>query len=280
MSAAVCGKRAASFFEEQQHSPHAGTPPPSKRARFHAGGGSGSPSPPRARGGDPGLVAAIRVRFPSVSLEFIEKALEECGNDFDLATKYLLNLPTQSAECDAAPGYQPPNGMTTEDQVPTEGILVDNEVAASVDSVPWADNLPSSSTQWSEILVNEMLSASNTDDAKARASRALEVFERAMTSRIGAEAHQSFQKENSIYKEQFEAVIRENTILKKAFAIQHERQKEQDERSQELQQLKQLVVQYQEQVRSLEVNNYALSMHLRQAQQGSSIPGHFHRDIF
>jgi hypothetical protein len=74
------------------------------------------------------------------------------------------------------------------------GILVDNEVAAPVDSVPWADNLPSSSIQWSEILVNEMLSASNTDDAKARASRVLEVFERAMTSRIGAEAHQSFQK--------------------------------------------------------------------------------------
>ncbi|OEL35261.1 hypothetical protein BAE44_0003719 [Dichanthelium oligosanthes] len=281
MSAAVCGKRTSSFCEEQQHSPHAGSPTPSKRARFRAGGG-GSPSPPRARGGsgDPGLVAAIRARFPSVSLEFIEKALEEGGNDFDLATKYLLNLPAESVKCEAAHGYQSPNGMTTEDQVPTEGILVDNEVAAPVDSVPWAENLLSSSTQWSEIVVNEMLSACNTDDAKSRASRVLEVFERAMTSRIGAEALQSLQKENSVYKEQFEAVIRENTILKKAVAIQHERQKEQDERSQELQQLRQLVVQYQEQVRSLEVNNYALSMHLRQAQQGSSIPGHFHRDIF
>jgi hypothetical protein len=56
--------------------------------------------------------------------QFIEKALEECGNDFDLATKYLLNLPAQSAKCDAAPGYQPPNGMTTEDQVPAEGNLL------------------------------------------------------------------------------------------------------------------------------------------------------------
>ncbi|RCV10898.1 hypothetical protein SETIT_2G145100v2 [Setaria italica] len=212
--------------------------------------------------------------------QFIEKALEEGGNDFDLATKYLLNFHAQSAECDAANGYQSPNGMTTEDQVPAEGILVDNVVAAPVDSVPWAENLPSSSTQWSEVLVKEMMSASNTDDAKARASGVLEVFERAMTSRIGAEALQNFQKENLVYKEQFEAVIRENAILKKAVAIQHERQKEQDERSQELQQLKQLVVQYQEQVRSLEVNNYALSMHLRQAQQGSSIPGHFQRDIF
>ena len=29
----------------------------------------------------------------------------------------------------------------------------------------------------------------------------------------------------------------------------------------------------------VQINNYALSMHLRQSQQGNSIPGHFHRDI-
>jgi phage-related minor tail protein len=55
------------------------------------------------------------------------------------------------------------------------------------------------------------------------------------------------------YKEQFEAVIKENTILKKAVAIQHVRQKEHDERNQELQQLKQLALQYREQIRGLEV---------------------------
>lgn len=62
-----------------------------------------------------------------------------------------------------------------------------------------------------------------------------------------------FKQEILLYKEQFEAVIKENTILKKAVAIQHERQKEHDERNQELQQLKQLVMQYREQIRSLEV---------------------------
>ena len=30
----------------------------------------------------------------------------------------------------------------------------------------------------------------------------------------------------------------------------------------------------------LQVNNYALTMHLRQAQQGNSIPGRFHPDVF
>lgn len=54
-------------------------------------------------------------------------------------------------------------------------------------------------------------------------------------------------------KEQVELLIRENNILKRAVTIQHERQKEYDERSQELQQLKQLVSQYQEQLRTLEV---------------------------
>ncbi|KAJ0831205.1 hypothetical protein HanPSC8_Chr15g0664341 [Helianthus annuus] len=56
--------------------------------------------------------------------------------------------------------------------------------------------------------------------------------------------------------------------------------KEYDERNVEVQQLKQLLSQYQEQVRTLEVNNYALTMHLKQAQGSNSIPGRFHPDIF
>lgn len=77
------------------------------------------------------------------------------------------------------------------------GDLDDNEVAAPVESVPSAESLRSSSTQWVEILVNEMMNASDTGDAKARASRVLEVFERSVTSRIGAETLQSFQKVDS-----------------------------------------------------------------------------------
>ncbi|KAF0912244.1 hypothetical protein E2562_013196 [Oryza meyeriana var. granulata] len=266
MSAAVCGKRASSFFEDLPHSPSS---PPSKRACFRP-----RPLP------DPALVGKIRARFPSVGLEFIENALEECENDLDSAIKCLLNLHVSLTEYNVEPIYQSPSGMSTELQVPDEGISGGNEAAAPIGNAPSGDNFPSSGTHWVEILVNEMTSASNVDDAKARASRVLEVFEKSMIARVGAEAMESFQKESSVYKEQFEAVTRENTILKKAVAIQHERQKEHDARNQELQQLKHIVVQYQEQIRNLEVNNYALSMHLRQAQQGNSIPGHFHRDIF
>lgn len=54
-------------------------------------------------------------------------------------------------------------------------------------------------------------------------------------------------------REQVEALIQENTILKRAVSIQHERQKEFEGRNQELQQLKELVSQYQEQLKTLEV---------------------------
>lgn len=81
-------------------------------------------------------------------------------------------------------------------------------------------------------------------------------------------------------KEHIEALVRENSILKRGVAIQHERLQEYENRNREVQQLKQLVSQYQEQLRTLEINNYALSMHLKQAQQSSSIPGRFHPDVF
>lgn len=56
-----------------------------------------------------------------------------------------------------------------------------------------------------------------------------------------------------LLKEQLEGLIRENTILKHAVAIQHERQKQYEDKNQEIQHLKQLVTQYQEQLRTLEV---------------------------
>lgn len=56
-------------------------------------------------------------------------------------------------------------------------------------------------------------------------------------------------------KEQNEVIVRENTILKRAVTIQHERQKEYDERNQEVQHMKQMIAQYQEHARSLEVKH-------------------------
>lgn len=60
-------------------------------------------------------------------------------------------------------------------------------------------------------------------------------------------------------KEQLQALVQENSLLKRAVAIQHERQKEYEDRGQELNNLKQMVSQYQEQLRTLEVRLAYLS---------------------
>lgn len=101
-------------------------------------------------------------------------------------------------------------------------------------------------------------------------------------ARVRADAAEVFDKEQISMKEKIEWIVKENGILKRAVAIQHERQKDYDGRNQEVQQLKQLVAQYQEQLRSLEAKNYALRMYLRQAdhQGNSMIPDHCNPDVF
>lgn len=61
------------------------------------------------------------------------------------------------------------------------------------------------------------------------------------------------EQENTNLKNQLEVLLKENTILKHAVAIQHGRQKDYNEKSQELQHLRHLVSQYQEQLKTLEV---------------------------
>lgn len=69
-------------------------------------------------------VISILIHNFKFLLQFIEKALEECGNDFVSATKFLLNQHAESAECNVNLEYQSPVGMATGNQVPTEGKLL------------------------------------------------------------------------------------------------------------------------------------------------------------
>ncbi|KAF5466773.1 hypothetical protein F2P56_016673 [Juglans regia] len=255
MSAAVCGSK-RSFFEELPPSP-----PVSKRLRC-----SSSSSPIRFSA--PSLLDQLRSVFPHMELHILERALQECDNDMDAAIKSLHELCLGSAEGNS--------GCAEDSDVHVE--KGDGNVVAP-DNLSTPNNLPVEGAEWVDLLVREIMCATCMDDAKARAARLLEILEKSISSRAG-EATQVLHKENVMLKEQIEGLMRENTILKRAVAIQHERQKEYDDKDQELRHLKQLVSQYQEQLRTLEMNNYALSMHLKHANQSSSIPGRFHPDVF
>ncbi|XWS70730.1 hypothetical protein CRYUN_Cryun03dG0072900 [Craigia yunnanensis] len=275
MSAIVSGKR--SFFEELS-----ATPPVSKRIRCSsrfASSFSSSSSPPSS---PPSLflIDQLIAIFPEMDKQVLERALEGCGDDLDLAIRSLNELRLGSAHRNAAAAANDKTGVELEGNVllQAQGVAANEDVPTKEQTAPEVFSMDGS--DWVELFVRDVLNASNIDDARARVSRALEVLEKSIRAHAGAEVAQNFHQENMTLKEQLETLIQENTILKRAVAVQHERQKEYENQSQELQHLKQLVSQHQEQLRTFEVNNYALTMHLKQAQQSSSIPGRFNPDVF
>ncbi|XVF34608.1 hypothetical protein REPUB_Repub18cG0073600 [Reevesia pubescens] len=277
MSAIVSGKR--SFFEELSV-----TPPVSKRircsSRFPSSSSSSfSPSSPPSSPPSLFLIDQLIAIFPEMDKQVLERALEECGDDLDSAIRSLNELRLGSADRKTAAADKTGVELEGNVQLQAQGVVTANgDVPTKEQTAPEVFSMDGS--DWVELFVREMLNASNIDDARARASKALEVLEKSIRARAGAEVAQNFHQENVMLKEQLQALIQENTILKRAVAVQHERQKEYENQNQELQHLKQLVSQYQEQLRTLEVNNYALTMHLKQAQQSSSIPGRFNPDVF
>ncbi|KAI8529444.1 hypothetical protein RHMOL_Rhmol12G0225200 [Rhododendron molle] len=264
MSAVVCGSK-RSFFEELLPSPPSSSPqsassspPVSKRLRCS----SSSSSPVRFSpfsNAPPSPVDQLRALFPLMDSQVLERVLDECGYDLNAAIKSLHELSL---------GYVGGNSVSAEESnTKVEKGIIDEDTAPSAD--PSAqNNVHMDGAEWVELFVREMTSATSIDDARSRAARVLESLEQSICVQAGAEAAQSHHKVNVMLKEQIEVLLRENTILKRAVAIQHERQKEYDDRNQEVHILKQMV------------NNYALTMHLQQAQQSNSFPGRFNPDVF
>ncbi|OMP01373.1 Ubiquitin system component Cue [Corchorus olitorius] len=267
MSAAVCGSKR--FFEDIPTSPSA---PVSKKVRRCSTSSPVRFSPPRSP------LDHLQALFPLMDPELLERALLECENDIDAAITRLQELCLGGAEAT----LEKPGPIAELGTLAEPGALTnDGEAAAavSVQNPSAPENLPVDGAGWVDFFVRELVSSTSMDEAKARASRLLEILEKSI-KHAAEESAQNLHKENITLKEQIQVFLQENTVLKRAVAIQHERQKEYQEKNNELQHLKQLVSQYQEQLRTLEVNNYALTMHLRQAQQSSAIPGRFHPDVF
>ncbi|KAG2303890.1 hypothetical protein Bca4012_062947 [Brassica carinata] len=246
MSAIVCGCK-RSLFDDLSSAAASSSPPVSKKLRCF----SSSSSPPLL------LLHHLAALFPDMDNHILERAIEECGDDLDSAIRSLNQLRLESARKNS-------------EEAKVEG---GKEQVLNLDG-----------NEWVELFVREMTNASDMKDAKDRAARALQALEKSINARAGADAaatQSSLQQENSMLRQQLEAIVQENSLLKRAVVTQQKRQRETEDQSQELQRLRQMVTQYQEQLRTLEVNNYALTLHLKQAQQNnSSIPGRYHPDVF
>ncbi|KAF3637239.1 putative mitogen-activated protein kinase kinase kinase 12-like [Capsicum annuum] len=300
MSAIVCGKR--SFFEDlQSPSPTSPSTPVSKKLRC-------SSTSPRRFSPTVAVEAAavdqLRALFPDIDSQLLEKALEECGNDLDAAVKKLHELHLSHGE---GKSVTEADGEMNDGKKNTASVL--NNLP--VDGAEWVElfvreMMSATSTDDARTRATRVLGSlekSISDGARAAAAQNFQKVSGSIPS--NSQQRQTLGvffpfvlalvdrvtwyrvpdtggrwQENLMLKEQIEMIFRDNTILKRAVAIQHERQKEFNDKNQEVHQLKQLLVQYQEQLRTLEVNNYSLKMHLQQAHQCNSIPGHFHPDVF
>ncbi|ESQ27032.1 hypothetical protein EUTSA_v10019034mg [Eutrema salsugineum] len=253
MSAVYCGSK-RSFFEDIP------SPPSAKRFRCYSPSNSPSwPSPSSS-------LDQLRTAFPHLELTVLVKALEEHGSDLNAAMKSVYSL--VSAEVKEAEELASGDANAETDAVAGETLTAS-------DNPP-----PTSGDDWVELLVREVTQSTGADVAKARAARVLEALEKMISARAVEEAGKKFQEENVAVQQQLEALIKDNTVLKRAVAIQHERQKAFDDANQQLELLKHLIPQYQEKLRTLEVNNYALRMHLQQVEHGNSMPERFNPDVF
>lgn len=79
------------------------------------------------------------------------------------------------------------------------GILTNDEAAAASENPSVPSNLPVDGAEWVELFVREMMSANSVDDARARAAKVLEVLEKSISARAGAEATQNFQKVSKLF---------------------------------------------------------------------------------
>ena len=68
--------------------------------------------------------------------------------------------------------------------IPNGGMDTATEHPPAVDNYRTSNN----GSEWVELFVREMTNASDIDDARARASRALEALEKSIVERAGAEA--------------------------------------------------------------------------------------------
>lgn len=198
----------------------------------------------------------------------ISVVLTDCGSDIDAAIKRLGQLQLRieqdsahaSAEQQATASPSGGAAAAAAADASAAGTGVANGTSTPIAAEPPSPPQPKSSEEWVEALVQTMSQAKDIPDARNRAAQALQAFEQATLATVQVKADHSTQQ-----------LQRDNAILKRAVTIQNSRLQELAGREAELTSVKALVKQYHERIQSLELTNYSLAQHLRQATDGRSM---------
>lgn len=250
----------------------------------------------------------------------LAQALLECGNDVDAAIRRLSDLRLTAPRPAAAAGAAAAAAATEQQSeaaaaVQQQGDTADADRAAQAtlsDARPAPQGAPApeealqTAGDWVDFLVQEMAVSRSVDDARARAAGVLQRFEAFVSKRVAADAAAGADSSGTggvgasgsdgrqqpqlascggvdhPSSQRLVEALRENGILKRAVQIQAAKLAEKEKLEEQVAGLQHAVARYQEQLASLEMHNYSLSLHLQRAAGGSgmNLPGQRLPDIF
>ncbi|CAO2148079.1 unnamed protein product, partial [Urochloa humidicola] len=126
--------------------------------------------------------------FPDMEPQLLEKAFEASGHDLDSAKNSLMELRLESTLATSSVfGTESENGLPTGVQAMTTATGCESENGLSTAVLPSAEGSVTNK-EWAEIFVREMMQASDMDDARDRAAKALEAMKKSILNPAKAEA--------------------------------------------------------------------------------------------
>jgi len=236
-----------------------------KRTRYHTGHGiacSSAPSqdertqlqsqkasqPSRNSYVSETLFKALKALFPSMSDETIANVLRECGEDIDGAIRRLNELQLGAGSEELHGGEEQLRDGQTRASAQEEGVARDRCVSG----------------EWVDALVGQMSQASDVEDAKRRAEGVL---------------HGVLAEEGRKAREHVDCLQKENALLKRAVGIQNSKIHELTEKCKGVEELAGKLQEVKARCQALEMHNYSLQVHLKQATSSSLGGPHGHSGL-
>uniref|UniRef100_A0A0E0LDW1 CUE domain-containing protein n=1 Tax=Oryza punctata TaxID=4537 RepID=A0A0E0LDW1_ORYPU len=208
-------------------------------------------------------IEVLQLIFPHEDPQLLKSFLEASGNVLDAAIR----------------GFKHHLQSHTDTEI-TETVSGDtgNEVfSPKVESDLSAMNIPSNGSEWAELVVKEMSSALDLVDAKNRAFRILDLFEKSTAECTSPDEMRKMREEHKILKLMLGGLLEQNGVLKRAFLKQHTRLNDYEKKMS--QERSQIIDAYEKEIKALQHRNYVLSYHLAQATQHGIISGHCNPDL-
>ena len=192
------------------------------------------------------LYKALKALFPGMSDETIAHVLEACGDDVDAAIRRL-------------------NELQLETMIQTKDGLEEKGERGKEDECSISTTRRSVKAGWVDAIVSEMSAARDVEDARRRAAGVLERVLEDHEKDLEKEPEKGNRGCGLQHSQVIETLQKENALLKRAVGIQNGKIHELGEKCKGADELLAKFEEMKERCQALELHNYSLQVHLKQA---------------